>query len=58
MHLEKYNVIIIGAGPIGLACAVEAEKKKLSYLVIEAGCLVNSCRRGGWVVGGDAAGPG
>lgn len=42
MHLEKYNVIIIGAGPIGLACAVEAEKKKLSYLVIEAGCLVNS----------------
>jgi thioredoxin reductase (NADPH) len=42
MHLEKYNVVIIGAGPIGLACAVEAEKKKLSYLVIEAGCLVNS----------------
>ncbi|MGE5412099.1 MAG: YpdA family putative bacillithiol disulfide reductase [Clostridiales bacterium] len=42
MHLEKYNVIIIGAGPIGLACAVEAEKKKLNYLVIEAGCLVNS----------------
>ncbi|MDP4173394.1 MAG: YpdA family putative bacillithiol disulfide reductase [Bacteroidota bacterium] len=42
MHLEKYNLIIIGAGPIGLACAVEAEKKKLSYLVIEAGCLVNS----------------
>ncbi|WKZ69137.1 MAG: YpdA family putative bacillithiol disulfide reductase [Melioribacteraceae bacterium] len=38
----KYDAIIIGAGPIGLACGIEAEKKKLNYLVIEKGCLVNS----------------
>lgn len=37
-----YDVIIIGAGPIGLACGIEAEKRKMSYLIIEKGCLVNS----------------
>ncbi|HQQ97273.1 MAG TPA: YpdA family putative bacillithiol disulfide reductase [Cyclobacteriaceae bacterium] len=36
------DVLIIGAGPIGLACAIEASKAKLKYLVIEKGCLVNS----------------
>jgi len=38
----KYDVLIIGAGPIGLACAIEAKKNGLSYKVIEKGCLVNS----------------
>ncbi|HLT24048.1 MAG TPA: NAD(P)-binding domain-containing protein, partial [Ignavibacteria bacterium] len=38
----KYDVIIIGAGPIGLACAIEAKKNNLSHLVIEKGCIVNS----------------
>ncbi len=37
-----FDVIIIGAGPIGLCCAIEAKKKNLSYLVIDKGCLVNS----------------
>ena len=37
-----YAVIIIGGGPIGLACALEAQKLGLKYLVIEKGCLVNS----------------
>jgi thioredoxin reductase (NADPH) len=37
-----YDVIIIGGGPIGLACGIEAEKRGLSYLIIEKGCLVNS----------------
>lgn len=41
MQME-YDVIIIGAGPIGMACAIEAERKKLNYLVIEKGALVNS----------------
>jgi thioredoxin reductase (NADPH) len=40
--MKKYKVIIIGAGPIGLACGIEAEKSKLSYLILEKGCLVNS----------------
>jgi thioredoxin reductase (NADPH) len=41
-HLKKFEVIIIGAGPIGLACGIEAEKNKIDYLIIEKGCLVNS----------------
>ncbi len=39
---KDYDVIIVGAGPIGLACAIEAGKRGLSHLVIEKGCLVNS----------------
>ena len=40
--MKKYDLIIIGAGPIGLACAIEAQKKNLSYVVIDKGTLVNS----------------
>ena len=36
------DVIIIGAGPIGLACGIELQKKGLNYLIIEKGVLVNS----------------
>lgn len=39
---DFYDVIIIGAGPIGLACAVEAQRKNKSYLVFDKGCIVNS----------------
>ena len=35
-------MIIIGGGPIGLACAIEARKRGLRYIVLEKGCLVNS----------------
>lgn len=37
-----YDVIIIGAGPSGLSAAIEAEKSRLKYLVIEKGGIVNS----------------
>lgn len=37
-----YDVLIIGAGPIGMACAIEAQKANLSYVIIEKGALVNS----------------
>jgi thioredoxin reductase (NADPH) len=40
--MEKYDVIIIGAGPIGLACGIESKKAGLNYLIVEKGCLVNS----------------
>ncbi len=40
--MENFDVVIIGAGPIGLACAIEAKKAGLRYVVIEKGCLVNS----------------
>ncbi len=36
------DLIIIGAGPIGLACGIEAKKAGLDYLILEKGCLVNS----------------
>lgn len=42
MAIMHYPVIIIGGGPIGLACAIEAQKAGLEYLVLEKGCLVNS----------------
>ncbi len=38
----SYQLIIIGGGPIGIACALEARKAGLSYLILEKGCLVNS----------------
>ena len=40
--MSRYDVLIIGAGPIGLACGIEAKKAGLEYLIIEKGCLVNS----------------
>lgn len=39
---DVFDVLIIGAGPIGLACGIEAKKSGLSYVIIEKGCLVNS----------------
>ncbi len=37
-----YDLIIVGSGPIGLNCAIEAQKAGLNYLVLEKGVLVNS----------------
>lgn len=37
-----YDVIVIGGGPIGLACGIRAKKAGLSYLILEKGVLVNS----------------
>src|SRR5690554_4562720 len=39
---DVFDLIIVGGGPIGLACAIEAKKAGLSYLILEKGCLVNS----------------
>lgn len=36
------DVLIIGAGPTGLACAIELERLDYDYVVIEKGCVVNS----------------
>ncbi|HEX5168898.1 MAG TPA: YpdA family putative bacillithiol disulfide reductase [Cyclobacteriaceae bacterium] len=40
--IQHLDIVIIGAGPIGLACGIEAKKEGLSYLILEKGCLVNS----------------
>jgi thioredoxin reductase (NADPH) len=39
---DPLDVLIIGAGPVGLACAIEAGRERLSARVIEKGSLVNS----------------
>lgn len=37
-----YDVLIVGAGPMGIAVAIEAQKNGLSHLIVEKGALVNS----------------
>ncbi len=37
-----YDVICVGAGPTGLACAMEAKRAGMRPLVIDKGCLCNS----------------
>ena len=43
LHAElRCDVLVIGAGPTGLACAIEAQKIGLKVIVLDKGCLVNS----------------
>lgn len=37
-----FDVVIVGAGPVGLAAAIEAKRAGLSYVVLEKGCVVNA----------------
>lgn len=39
---NRADVLVIGAGPTGLACAIEAQKIGLRVCVVDKGCLVNS----------------
>ncbi len=46
-HLTKpsetiHDVLVIGAGPTGLACAIDAQNEELDVLVVDKGCLTNS----------------
>jgi len=38
----RTDVLVIGAGPTGLACAIETQKIGLKVIVLDKGCLVNS----------------
>jgi len=40
--MAAYDLIIIGGGPTGINCAIEAEKAGLDYIILEKGVLVNS----------------
>ena len=42
MNDQIWDILIVGAGPIGMACGIEAEKKGLSYCIVDKGPLVNS----------------
>src|SRR5215831_8849788 len=39
---QSFDVLVIGAGPTGMASAIEAQRAGLSTVLIEKGCLVNS----------------
>lgn len=39
---DLLDVVIVGGGPIGLACGIAAKEANLSYAILEKGCLVNS----------------
>jgi thioredoxin reductase (NADPH) len=39
---ETYDVLVVGAGPTGLACGIDATREGLKLLIVEKGCLVNS----------------
>ena len=43
--MQHFDLLIIGGGPIGLACGLAAQKAGLNYLIIEKGALVNSLYR-------------
>lgn len=43
--MKHFTVLIVGGGPIGLACGLEARKAGLSYCILEKGPLVNSLYR-------------
>jgi thioredoxin reductase (NADPH) len=36
------DLLIVGAGPTGLACAIEAQNSGLRYVLLEKGCITNS----------------
>jgi len=40
--MKQFDVLIVGGGPIGIACGLEAQKKGLSYVILEKGPIVNS----------------
>jgi thioredoxin reductase (NADPH) len=40
--MQTYDILCIGAGPTGLACAIEAKRAGMKPLVIDKGCLCNS----------------
>jgi thioredoxin reductase (NADPH) len=39
---ESFDVLVVGAGPTGLACAIEAKRAGLSTVLVDKGCLCNS----------------
>lgn len=39
---EPLDLLVIGAGPTGMACAIEAQKEGLRVAIVEKGCLCNS----------------
>jgi thioredoxin reductase (NADPH) len=41
-ELPRYDLLVIGAGPTGMACAIEARRAGFSAVLVDKGCLCNS----------------
>src|SRR5580700_4243243 len=39
---DSFDVLVIGAGPTGLACAIEAQRAGFRSAMVDKGCLCNS----------------
>jgi thioredoxin reductase (NADPH) len=39
---NHFDVLVVGAGPTGMACAIEAQRAGFSAVLVDKGCLVNS----------------
>jgi thioredoxin reductase (NADPH) len=39
---DSYDVVIVGAGPTGLACGIELKRRGISAVLLDKGCVVNS----------------
>lgn len=39
---ESFDVLVVGAGPTGLACAIEAQRAGMRTVLVDKGCLCNS----------------
>jgi len=40
--VTRFDVVVVGAGPTGLACGIELQRRGIRTLLIEKGCVVNS----------------
>ncbi|HTS77357.1 MAG TPA: YpdA family putative bacillithiol disulfide reductase [Bryobacteraceae bacterium] len=40
--MESFDVVVVGAGPTGLACGIELKRRGVSAVLIDKGCVVNS----------------
>jgi len=40
--VNRFDVVVVGAGPTGLACGIELQQRGIRTVLIEKGCVVNS----------------
>src|SRR5215470_13256912 len=40
--IETVDALVVGAGPTGLACGIELQKRGIRAVLVEKGCVVNS----------------
>jgi thioredoxin reductase (NADPH) len=40
--VQKYDAVVVGAGPTGLACGIELKQRGVSTILLDKGCVVNS----------------